>query len=62
MDYLLHLLDSSKHQFEIVHDFIFDRTRSVRQDLSIQNIVNAQAIQIYEDVVHSYHPCFYLIV
>uniref|UniRef100_A0A0E0D0L2 SAC3/GANP/THP3 conserved domain-containing protein n=1 Tax=Oryza meridionalis TaxID=40149 RepID=A0A0E0D0L2_9ORYZ len=51
MDYLLHLLDSSEHQFEIVHDFIFDRTRSVRQDLSIQNIVNAQAIQIYEDVI-----------
>uniref|UniRef100_A0A0E0NV31 SAC3/GANP/THP3 conserved domain-containing protein n=1 Tax=Oryza rufipogon TaxID=4529 RepID=A0A0E0NV31_ORYRU len=38
-------------KFEIVHDFIFDRTRSVRQDLSIQNIVNAQAIQIYEDVI-----------
>ncbi|KAF0887875.1 hypothetical protein E2562_004079 [Oryza meyeriana var. granulata] len=51
MDYLLHLLDSSERQFEIVHDFIFDRTRSVRQDLSMQNIVNDQAIQIYEDVI-----------
>uniref|UniRef100_A0A0D9VU22 SAC3/GANP/THP3 conserved domain-containing protein n=1 Tax=Leersia perrieri TaxID=77586 RepID=A0A0D9VU22_9ORYZ len=50
MDYLLHLLDSSEHKFEIVHDFIFDRTRSVRQDLSMQNIVNEQAIHIYEDV------------
>uniref|UniRef100_A0A0D9VU21 SAC3/GANP/THP3 conserved domain-containing protein n=1 Tax=Leersia perrieri TaxID=77586 RepID=A0A0D9VU21_9ORYZ len=37
-------------KFEIVHDFIFDRTRSVRQDLSMQNIVNEQAIHIYEDV------------
>lgn len=51
MDYLLHLLDSSEHPFDIVHDFIFDRTRSVRQDLSMQNIVNDQAIQIYEDVI-----------
>ncbi|KAL6902096.1 hypothetical protein ACP4OV_004972 [Aristida adscensionis] len=51
MDYLLHLLDSSEHPFEIIHDFIFDRTRSIRQDLSMQNIVNEQAIQIYEDVV-----------
>ncbi|KAL6593913.1 hypothetical protein ACP70R_048814 [Stipagrostis hirtigluma subsp. patula] len=51
MDYLLHLLDSSEHPFETIHDFIFDRTRSIRQDLSMQNIVNDQAIQIYEDVV-----------
>lgn len=51
MDYLLHLLDSSEHPFETIHDFIFDRTRSIRQDLSMQNIVNDQAVQIYEDVV-----------
>ncbi|XP_048570775.1 SAC3 family protein C-like isoform X2 [Triticum urartu] len=51
MDYLLHLLNSSEYPFEIVHDFIFDRTRSVRQDLSIQNLVNDQAIRIYEDVI-----------
>lgn len=51
MDYLLHLLDSSEHPFETIHDFIFDRTRSIRQDLSMQNIVNDQAVQIYEDAV-----------
>ncbi|TKV96084.1 hypothetical protein SEVIR_9G406600v4 [Setaria viridis] len=51
MDYLLHLLDSSEHPFETIHDFIFDRTRSIRQDLSMQNIVNDQAVQIYENVV-----------
>ncbi|KAM3410508.1 hypothetical protein ACQJBY_002613 [Aegilops geniculata] len=51
MDYLWHLLNSSEYPFEIVHDFIFDRTRSVRQDLSIQNLVNDQAIGIYEDVI-----------
>lgn len=54
MDYLLHLLDSSEHPFETIHDFIFDRTRSIRQDLSMQNIVNDQAVQIYEDVVYSH--------
>jgi nuclear mRNA export protein SAC3 len=54
MDYLLRLLDSSVHPFEKIHDFIFDRTRSIRQDISMQNIVNKQAIQIYEDVVY-YH-------
>ncbi|TVU47030.1 hypothetical protein EJB05_06606, partial [Eragrostis curvula] len=51
LDYLLHLLDSSVHPFETIHDFIFDRTRSIRQDISMQNIVNSQTIQIYEDVV-----------
>ncbi|KAJ1297124.1 hypothetical protein BS78_01G354000 [Paspalum vaginatum] len=51
MDYLLRLLDSSEHPFETIHDFIFDRTRSIRQDLSMQNIVNDQAVLIYEDVV-----------
>ncbi|XP_037470631.1 SAC3 family protein C-like isoform X2 [Triticum dicoccoides] len=51
MDYLCYLLNSSDYPFEIVHDFIFDRTRSVRQDLSIQNLVNDQAIGIYEDVI-----------
>ncbi|KQK21676.1 SAC3 family protein C [Brachypodium distachyon] len=51
MDYLLHLLNSSEYPFEIVHDFIFDRTRSVRQDLSMQNLVNEQAVHIYEDVI-----------
>ncbi|XP_062211287.1 SAC3 family protein C [Phragmites australis] len=51
MDYLLHILDSSELPYEAIHDFIFDRTRSIRQDLSMQNIVNGQAIQIYEDVV-----------
>nr|CAD1828400.1 unnamed protein product [Ananas comosus var. bracteatus] len=51
LDYLLSLLDSSPYPFEIVHDFVFDRTRSIRQDLSMQNIVNDQAIHMYEEMV-----------
>ena len=51
LDYLLSLLDSAEHPFEVVHDFIFDRTRSIRQDLSMQNIVNDRAIHMYEKMV-----------
>ena len=51
LKYLLDLMDSPEHPFEVVHDFIFDRTRSIRQDLSMQNIINDQAICMYEDMV-----------
>lgn len=51
LKYLLNLLDSSERPFEVVHDFIFDRTRSIRQDLSMQNIVNDRAIHMYEEMV-----------
>ncbi|KAK8592047.1 hypothetical protein V6N13_062635 [Hibiscus sabdariffa] len=51
LNYLLNLLDSSEHPFEVIHDFIFDRTRSIRQDLSMQNIVNERAIHMYEKMV-----------
>ncbi|KAI4323626.1 hypothetical protein L6164_023218 [Bauhinia variegata] len=49
--HLLSLLDANEHPFEVVHDFVFDRTRSVRQDLSMQNIVNEKAIYLYEEMV-----------
>ena len=49
--YLLNLLDSADHPFEVVHDFIFDRTRSIRQDLSMQNIVDDKSIYMYEKMV-----------
>ncbi|XP_065868843.1 SAC3 family protein C isoform X2 [Euphorbia lathyris] len=51
LSYLLSLVDTTDHPFEVVHDFVFDRTRSVRQDLSIQNIVNDKAIHMYEKMV-----------
>ncbi|MBA0598479.1 hypothetical protein Gorai_008241, partial [Gossypium raimondii] len=53
LNYLLNLLDSSEHPFEVVHDFIFDRTRSIRQDLSMQHIVNDRAICMYEKMEES---------
>ncbi|XP_051123909.1 SAC3 family protein C [Andrographis paniculata] len=51
LDYLLSLLHSSGRPFEVVHDFIFDRTRSIRQDLSMQNAASPQVIRMYERMV-----------
>uniref|UniRef100_A0A2P2LFI7 SAC3 family protein 1 n=1 Tax=Rhizophora mucronata TaxID=61149 RepID=A0A2P2LFI7_RHIMU len=51
LTYLLSFLDSTDHDFEVTHDFIFDRTRSIRQDLVMQNIVNHRAIVMYEKMV-----------
>ncbi|XP_048326217.2 SAC3 family protein C isoform X1 [Ziziphus jujuba] len=51
LNYLLTLLDNTEHHFEVVHDFIFDRTRSIRQDISMQNIVNDKAIHMYQEMV-----------
>lgn len=51
LNYLLNLLDATEHPFEVVHDFVFDRTRSIRQDLSMQNIINDQTIHMFEEMV-----------
>lgn len=51
LKYLLNLVESSDYPFEVVHDFVFDRTRSIRQDLSMQNIVDSRAIYMYEQMV-----------
>ncbi|KAL8028721.1 hypothetical protein ABFX02_14G179100 [Erythranthe guttata] len=51
LNYLLNLMHSEDHPFEVVHDFIFDRTRSIRQDLSMQNAVGDRVIHMYERMV-----------
>lgn len=51
LKYVLSFLDSKEQPFEVIHDFVFDRTRSIRQDLSVQNIVNEKAIYMYEEMV-----------
>lgn len=51
LNYLMNLLDLPDNPFEVVHDFIFDRTRSIRQDLSMQNIANDRVIWMYEKMV-----------
>ncbi|KAL7083788.1 hypothetical protein ACP275_14G184100 [Erythranthe tilingii] len=51
LNYLLDLMRSEDHPFEVVHDFVFDRTRSIRQDLSMQNAVGDRVIHMYERMV-----------
>lgn len=51
LDYLLNLIHSAGEPFEVIHDFIFDRTRSIRQDLSMQNIADTKVISMYEKMV-----------
>lgn len=51
LNYLCNLLNSTEHPFEVVHDFIFDRMRSIRQDLSMQNISCSRVVSMYERMV-----------
>lgn len=51
LEYLFKLMESSEYPFDVVHDFVFDRTRSIRQDLGMQNIINDQVINMYEKMV-----------
>ncbi|THU68948.1 hypothetical protein C4D60_Mb08t09210 [Musa balbisiana] len=55
LKYLINLVNSEEHPFEVVHDFVFDRTRSIRQDLSMQNINDDQAISMYEEMVQVHY-------
>ncbi|KAL8232249.1 hypothetical protein R6Q57_002027 [Mikania cordata] len=52
LNHLLNIFRSKGYPFDVIHDFIFDRTRSIRQDLSMQGIMTGdQAIGIYERIV-----------
>ncbi|RWW00264.1 hypothetical protein GW17_00036781 [Ensete ventricosum] len=62
LKYLMNLVNSEEHPFEFVHDFVFDRTRSIRQDLSMQNVTDDQAISMYEEMVQVHCNIHVLIV
>ncbi|KAG6541826.1 hypothetical protein Mapa_016842 [Marchantia paleacea] len=51
LQYLLGLLDDPEFPFDIVHSFLFDRTRAIRQELGMQRIRDYQNITIHEQVV-----------
>ena len=40
-----------QEEFNLIYDFIFDRLRSVRQDLVIQRITDKPAITILETII-----------
>jgi hypothetical protein len=51
--YLLGLLDDPEFSFDVVHNFLFDRTRAIRQELGMQRVLDPQTITIHEEVVSS---------
>eukprot|EP00897_Mesotaenium_endlicherianum_P008027 jgi/Mesen1/7252/ME000373S06318 len=51
MAHLLSLVDSPAHPLGTIHEFVFDRTRAVRQELSMQRINGAGAIALYKPIV-----------
>ena len=57
MNYLRNLLDREDVRFGLVHKFLWDRYRSVRQDLYIQGITDQFAINIFEEIVRFHVLC-----
>lgn len=57
MDHLRRLLDRTDARFGLIHKFLWDRYRSVRQDLYIQGIADDFAISIYEEIVRFHVLC-----
>ncbi|KAL6782202.1 hypothetical protein ACKKBF_B39440 [Auxenochlorella protothecoides x Auxenochlorella symbiontica] len=57
MLYLRSLLDRQDVRFGLVHKFLWDRYRAVRQDLYVQGITDEFAIAVYEEVVRFHVMC-----
>ncbi|OMJ09679.1 SAC3 family protein 1, partial [Smittium culicis] len=54
MDYLINKILASDENMCDSHQFIRDRTRSIRQDFSLQNIRDIHSIKVYERIAR-YH-------
>ncbi|PVU85828.1 hypothetical protein BB559_006805 [Furculomyces boomerangus] len=54
MDYLINTILASDQSMIECHQFIRDRTRSIRQDFSVQNIRDINAIKVFERIAR-YH-------
>jgi hypothetical protein len=57
MAYLRALLDRPGAAFGMVHRFLWDRYRSVRQDLYIQGFADAFAVSVMEEIVRFHVLC-----
>ncbi len=57
MAHLRGLLDREDVRFGLVHKFLWDRYRSVRQDLYIQGITDEFAVGIFEEIVRFHVMC-----
>ncbi len=51
MNFLLEISDDTSHSFDVVHGFIRDRTRSIRQDFTYQGITDDACVRIHEQSV-----------
>ncbi|CEG76223.1 hypothetical protein RMATCC62417_11152 [Rhizopus microsporus] len=49
----------SKNPLKECHAFIRDRTRSIRQDFTLQNIRNEVAVEVYERIARIHILCLY---
>ncbi|OLY80892.1 SAC3 family protein 1 [Smittium mucronatum] len=54
MDYLINTILAEDHKMSDSHQFIRDRTRSIRQDFSLQNIRDLRSIKVFERIAR-YH-------
>ncbi|KAI1971254.1 actin cytoskeleton and mitosis protein [Ophidiomyces ophidiicola] len=46
LNYILRCVITNDHQFGVVHKFVWDRTRSIRNDFSIQQLTRQQDVEI----------------
>ncbi|KAI5300851.1 hypothetical protein KEM56_002149, partial [Ascosphaera pollenicola] len=47
LDYLLrHVISPDEHDFGLIHKFVWDRTRSIRNDLSVQQLTQVDDVKI----------------
>lgn len=54
LEYLIGVILSSEDSLELVHGFVRDRTRSIRQDFTVQNERGATAILCHE-IIARFH-------
>lgn len=58
MDYLIDEV-LSHNSLEKCHAFVRDRTRSIRQDFTLQNIRDIQAVQAHERIARFHILCLH---
>lgn len=57
MDHLRRIMDRTDAPFSLIHNFLFDRYRSVRQDLYVQGIEDEFACEIFEEIIRYHILC-----
>ncbi|KAI9474205.1 MAG: SAC3/GANP/Nin1/mts3/eIF-3 p25 family-domain-containing protein [Benjaminiella poitrasii] len=58
LDYLLNDI-LSNHSLDSCHAFVRDRTRSIRQDFTLQNIRNVTAVEVHEKIARFHILCLH---